>query len=166
MRGYLVLAVVAAFPYGAQAQTPAGDPVEAMTKCRSIADSTARLACFDAAAAAVETARERQEIVVLDRGEVKKTRRSLFGFTIPRLKFLEGDGKEEVSEIETTVESVRALGYGKWAVGTTEGASWQTTEALGDTPRVGAKVRIRRGALGSYFLKIGNDKAARAKRTG
>jgi hypothetical protein len=167
MRRLLVFALVAGLPHGAQAQQPAVDAVTAMTQCRAVPDPAARLACFDETAAAVERAREEKELIVLDKSEVRTTRRSLFGFTLPRIKFLEGDGKEEPeSEIETTIDTVRSLGYGKWVVKTAEGASWQTTEPMSDTPRSGAKITIKRGALGSYFLKVSGYKAVRAMRTG
>lgn len=144
---------------------PASNPADAIAACRSIASPTERLACFDKAAEALEAARAKKDLVVLDRSDVKKTRRSLFGFTLPRLKFLEGDGKEEAeTEIATTIESARALGYGKWTLRTAEGAIWQTTEAMVDTPKAGAAVVIRRGALGSYMLKVERYKAVRAKR--
>jgi hypothetical protein len=37
---------------------------------------------------------------------------------------------------------------------------------MGDTPRSGANIVIRRGALGSYMLKVERYKAVRAMRVG
>lgn len=161
----LIVALSLSVPSIAHAQTDGGDVVSSMTRCRSIAEPAARLACFDQAAAAVETAREKKELVVLDKAEVKKTRRTLFGFSLPRIKFLEGEDDPE-PQIETTVDWARSLGNGKWALKTKEGATWQTTEAMIDAPRTGDKLTIRRGTLGSYFIKIGSFKAVRAMRTG
>lgn len=161
--GIASLLIMSAVPAGAQGQ--GGDnPVDAVAACRAITDTTARLACFDTAAAALVAARDRKDVVVLDQAEVKKTRRSLFGFNLPRIKLF-GDGDtEQEKELETTVESARALGYGKWALRTAEGANWQTTESAPFTLRSGQNIVIRRAALGSYMLKLGNERAVRAVR--
>jgi len=49
-----------------------------------------------------------------------------------------------------------------------EGGTWQSTEAWGGAklPAPGAKILIRRAALGSYFLKIDGGRAVRGMRTG
>jgi hypothetical protein len=44
--------------------------------CRTIADAGARLACFDAASKLLEEATESRNIVILDKGEVRKTKRN------------------------------------------------------------------------------------------
>lgn len=162
----LIIAAIGV-PSAVAQDSPSANPADAIAACRTITNPTDRLACFDQAAAALVTARDKKDVAILDRTEVKKTRRSLFGFALPRLKFLESDGKEErETEIATTIESARALGYGKWVLRTAEGATWQTTEPMGDTPRSGANIVIRRGALGSYMLKVERYKAVRAMRVG
>jgi hypothetical protein len=167
MRTLFLAGLALLLPGAALAGAPQADLVQSVTACRSVADPAARLACYDKAAGDLATAQEKKEIVVLDKAEVKKTRRSLFGFTLPRVRFLEGDGADTPDEeIETTVESVQSLGYGKWSIRTAEGATWQSTEPLSDTPRAGAKLTIKRGALGSFIIKVDKQKAARAKRVG
>jgi hypothetical protein len=134
--------------------------------CRSIDDATARLACFDKSSADLEKAREAKEVVLLDRADVRKTRRSLFGFTLPKLPFFGGDDSadEEVKEIQTTFETVRELGLGKWQFTIPDGGTWQTTEALTTYPKEGQAITIKRGIAGGYMLKIGNGPLRRVKR--
>lgn len=135
--------------------------------CREIADSTARLACFDKASAELERARGAKEVVLLDRADVRKTRRSLFGFTLPNLPFFDGDDsadEEEIKEIKTTFETVRDLGLGKWQFTIPEGGTWQSTEALTSVPREGQAITIKKGIAGGYMLKIGNGPLRRVKR--
>lgn len=144
--------------------------------CRAVSDPTQRLACFDEAIGKIEGAKAKREIVVLDREEVKKTERSLFGFSLPKLDlFGGGDGENKgsekqdqpVGEIESTITSVASAGYGKWVLGLEDGSVWQTTEMnTSIEPRKGQPIRIERAALGSFRASIDGQKLLRAKRVG
>lgn len=168
MRNWLFTAAALLAPHAALAQAqPGPDPVETLTRCRSVADPAARLACFDSAAAAVETAREKKEIVVLDRAEVKKTRRSLFGFTLPRIKFLEGDGDDEAQELKELTGkavSVAQVDRDHYVVTLDDGSRWQTIEPARFAPRTGASVRIKRAAMGSFMATFNEGRSIRVKR--
>lgn len=142
--------------------------------CRRVADATERLACFDKESAILDDASARNELTVLDKEAVRKTRRSLFGFGLPRLPFLsdskDGPGKDAENEegdgkLTATIASARSLGYGKWAFDLDDGAHWVTTEAVVQTdPAKGASVVIRRGALGAYFASFAGSRQVRVKR--
>lgn len=144
--------------------------LEALRSCQAITADAERLACYDRAAAALNASVEKKEVVVLDQQDVKKTKRSLFGFTLPRIGIF-GDGDKdndapEFTEIETTVTRVRGLGYGKFNFTIEDGAVWQTTEAVSMAPQPGDKVTIKRAALGSYFIKFGRSRAVKGMRVG
>lgn len=164
------LAVLA--PVAATASTPPerNAVIRPLLDCRKIADAPARLACFDRESASLDAADEKNEITVLDKDAVRKTRRSLFGFSLPRLPFFDGkddDGQEEagLQAIEATIASVRSLGYGKWQLELDDGARWSTTEAIvGRAPEAGKTIEIKRGAIGSYFGKIEGRRAVRMQR--
>jgi hypothetical protein len=113
-----------------------------LVQCKAIADSAARLACFDAASARMEQAAEAKDIVILDRAEVRKTKRSLFGFLLPKLPFFDDDKEEEFTNIETTFSSVTPLGYGKYQFQIPDGGTWETTEPAKGNLREGQKVKI------------------------
>lgn len=135
--------------------------------CRAIEDGAARLACFDKSSSDLEKAREAKEVVLLDRADVRKTRRSLFGFSLPDLPFFDGDDsaeEEELKEIHTTFATVRDLGLGKWQFTIPDGGTWQSTEALTLIPREGQAITIKKGIAGGYMLKIGNGPLRRVKR--
>lgn len=135
--------------------------------CRSIEDGAARLACFDRSSSNLEKARLAKEIVLLDRADVRKTRRSLFGFSVPDLPFFDGDDsadEEELKEVQTSIESARELGLGKWQFTIPDGGTWQTTEALTTLLREGQAITIKKGIAGGYMLKIGNGPLRRVKR--
>ena len=138
----------------------AGERVlQSFAQCRAVTDPAQRLACFDKAAGALEEAVKNKEVRILDQEDVRRTKRSLFGFTLPRVGLF-GDGeeeeKEEFSEINTTVTSARQVGNGRVEIrlASDPDAVWQTTEAMTFPPKPGAKIRIRKGAIGSYFITV------------
>jgi hypothetical protein len=136
--------------------------------CKGISDEALRLACFDTASASFETAREKREVVMLDRTAIRKTKRSLFGFTLPKLPFFDGDDDDEkdepLSEIVTTIESARDIGLGKWQFTLAEGGTWQSTEAFGGFLKEGLSIKIKRGIAGGYMMQIGKGPLTRVKR--
>lgn len=151
-------------------ETRALDPLLA---CRAIAEPTARLACFDRTAAALQDATAKHDVVVVDRQEVAKVRRSLFGFGMPSLAVFGVGAKDshdvapEEAEITTTIRSASRDGDGNWIVTLEDGAIWhQTGGTIALGPRPGGAVTIKRGAIGSYFMKIGSQPAVKARREG
>ena len=138
------------------------------SQCRAITDPTQRLDCFDKAAGALEQAVKANDVRIVDRGDIRKARRSLFGFTLPRIGLFgrDDDDKEPpFSEINTTVASSRQIANGRVEIRLADdsGAVWQTTESLTFPPKTGAKVRIRQATLGSYFMQI-DGKSVRGMR--
>lgn len=127
--------------------------------CRALPDASARLTCYDAAAKALEDATENRQIVMLDQGEVRKTKRSLFGFSFPNIPFF-GESKEEQDEesaqIEGELANVQPLPYGKYQFTVKDAGTWQTTQGVSSILKNGKKFKLKRGALGSYMLVVNN----------
>lgn len=171
MQRYLIAAALlaAAAPAATRAKdTPASPLITALTACKAETDDARRLACYDKAAGALATATAKGEIAVVDREDVRKTRRSLFGFTLPKLPFFSDDdsAKDTPTEIETTAASVRAEGFGKFQVTMADGAVWRTTEVSRRDPRPGSKIRLKKGLMGGYMMNIDGATAVRASRIG
>ena len=149
-----------------------GSPlVTAIDRCRQIAEPMQRLTCYDNAAGALVKATTSGEVSVVDRSEVRRVRRSLFGFTMPRLPFFSGDttAGEVQNKLESTVTTVRPLANGYFRITIAEdGAVWETSETnvSFDPPRPGQKIEILRGPLGSYFLRINGQVGVRGRRVG
>lgn len=169
---FFVALSAAAATSAAAADKPRPAALEALRGCQAITADAARLACFDKAAAALATSVEKKEVVVLDQQEVRKTRKSLFGFQLPRIGlFGGGDGDKgpeepEFTQIDTKVTGVRGLGYGKYSFTIEDGAVWQTTEAGPDMPKAGTQVTIKKGSLGGYFIKFERQRPVRGMRVG
>ncbi len=141
--------------------------VEELERCRAIASAEQRLQCYDAAADALIQATKAGNLVVVDRETITKTRRSLFGLSLPRLPlFGGGDGEEHAGELETTIRAARSVDYAKWLITVEDGAVWQTVDP--DTrsrdPRPGDPVTIRRGSLGNYLISWTGSRTLSAKR--
>jgi hypothetical protein len=143
------------------------EALEAVLRCRAMTDEHERLACFDRAVASLEQATASRQVVVVDRKQVRDTKRSLFGLSLPSLPiFGGGDDEEEVSSIEGTVTSAYEDGEGRWVVHLADGGTWHQTDAitLGRRPRAGSKVKISKAAMGSFIMRIDNQPGVRARR--
>ena len=167
----LALAAGAAGTTAAYSQQKSAPPATAVTKlvdCRKIADPAARLQCYDAGVDSLNAAVAGGSIVVVDREDVRKTRRSLFGFTLPKLPFFSGDNSQDDTpdEILAVIKSVKSLPNDKYLIVLDSGAVWQTLQeaSLQMTPKAGQKIRISSGALGGYRLSVAGRPALRAMR--
>lgn len=165
------IATLGAVAVAAKAPPPQSPLVTALDQCRPIPDPTQRLACFDKTAASLVAAARSGQVSVVDRGELRQARRSLFGFSMPKLPFFAGDesASDTPSEIETTIKAAGSIGYGKFRIVLTEGnAVWETTEAsisMRD-PKAGQKILIKRGPMGSYFVRINGQRGVKGRRVG
>lgn len=168
-----VAAAVATAPASAKGkEKPTPSPlVAAIDRCRQIGDSTQRLACYDTAAGALVQAANTGSVAIVDQGEIRKARRSLFGFTLPKIPFFSGDGTAEEAQrqLDSTITSVRPLNNGYFRIVIADNnAVWETTDSniSFDPPRAGQKISILRGPLGSYFLRIDGQVGVRGRRVG
>jgi hypothetical protein len=168
-----VLVAAPAFAAAPSPAVPAAKPVTALQACRTLTDAAARLSCYDRAVDALAAATASGDVVVVERTEVRKARKGLFGFTLPRIGFLTGrpDNAEDAAdakELATVVTGSRSIGNGKWRFTVDGGALWETVEvSLGfSDPLPGRKVLIEKGSLGAYFVTVEKGRRVQAKRIG
>lgn len=145
---------------------PRAAPVQKIYDCRTIANDSERLACFDQSVAALADAEMKREVTIADKDVVKKTRRGLFGFSLPRIGLFGGGEDEEIKEIDAVVKSVSLDRSGKYRMVMEDGAVWQQidTTRLPRQPKVGQTVKIRVATMGSYFANVDGQRAIRMKR--
>jgi hypothetical protein len=171
-RFILFMAVFLAAPaHAAQAAPPVAKQVSDLQACRAMSDSTARLACYDRAVDALSAATASQDVVIVERSEVRKARKGLFGFLIPKIGLLAGrEGSEEdeadVNRLDTKVVTSRVLPYGNWRFTVEGGAVWDTLETSFSfiAPLPGRPVLIEKGSLGSFSARVGKGGWVRVKR--
>ena len=141
--------------------------LQKLLDCRKLTDNAQRLACFDAAAAAMDQAEAKGDIVVVNREQARKVRRQAFGFALPSLSLFErGEKPEEINTIQAKVAAVRQNSAGKWVIRLEDGAVWTQvdTNEINPDPHVGEEVEIRRASLGSYMLVLPHHRSFRAHR--
>lgn len=139
-----------------------------LTECRVIADGAARLKCYDDAAAALDQAVSRKDVILVDKQQVQKSRRTLFGLPLPNFNlFGDDDGPEEekLTQIDSTIQGVSANGDG-WRITIAEGSTWQQIDGmtLALAPKAGMAVTVKRGALGSYKMSVRKQPPIKVKR--
>ncbi len=163
----------------ASAQEPAAEPgragvIQALYDCRAITDAAQRLACFDRQVTALQTAETARDVRIVDREQVRRARRGLFGLTLPSLGDIFGGGDDEVAaardpdvieEIESVIREIGRDSAGKLVLILENGQRWTQTEVnAGRSPRAGQSVRIRRGALGSFLATVDGRAGFRVRR--
>ncbi len=140
--------------------------IDELKACRAIIDPDARLACYDREVGEVITATEEGTLQVVDKEDVEETRRGLFGFTLPKIKLFGGDDGGEMTELETTITSVRRDGREAWIFTTKEGSVWRISETkLGwRPPQEGQTVVLKKAAMGSYFIRVNGQIGVKGRR--
>lgn len=148
--------------------------LQAIVDCRAMTDSTARLACFDAAAAKLDEAEATGQVVVVDKEQARQVRREVFGLQLPSLDIFSKTAKgpaaagaaEDLDRITETVKLASRGLDGRWTIELESGAVWrQIVDAdLAFDPHAGSKAEIRKGALGSFFMKLDGQPAIRVHR--
>ncbi len=147
--------------------------LQAIVDCRAMTDSNARLACYDAASAKLDEAEASGQVVVVDKERAREVRKDIFGLQLPSLDIFNrgGGGKllsaaDDVDRLTETIKRASQQGDGKWVFELQNGAVWRqidNTEVFPE-PRPGLKVEIRKGAIGSYFMKVEGKSAFKAHR--
>ncbi|MES2059282.1 MAG: hypothetical protein V4564_25295 [Pseudomonadota bacterium] len=157
--GLLVMGTANAASAEEPRESTADRVARSFAECRAIAAADLRLSCFDKAATALEASIKSKEVRIVDRADVRKTRRSLFGLALPSIRLFGGgdDDKEEAfTEIKSTVASTRSLANSRVEIRLAEEGSavWQTTDPMDFPPKAGAAIRIRQGVMGNYFIAV------------
>jgi hypothetical protein len=164
--------LVIAAPLAAEDKPDESAYVAALRDCQGKTDPAERLACYDTAVASIVTASKEGDVRVVDREEVRQTRRKLFGFALPDLGIFGGksdkDDPEQADEfttLQTTITGIKGTDRAIILV-TAEGAEWQLDELPARLlrPKVGQPVEIREGSLSSFFLRINGQKGVKGRR--
>jgi len=161
------LLLISLSPQAASAAPTKGEALlQTMSDCRPLSDAE-RLKCYDRAVGDLLSAKDQHEIRIVDREAMVRTKRSLFGFSLPNIDLL-GDGKNDgtdVREITATITKIGEVQSGEWTFAVGDGGVWQTTSApMSFGPRVGDTVTIKAGILGHYTARIKGWRVVDVKR--
>lgn len=150
-------------------QTAAPEQMQRLLSCEARQGSTERLQCFDREIAAIRQSLERRDLVVVDRAQATQTRRGLFGFSVSGLGGLfDGDGEDEVKQIESLVKRGYRNPEGGWTVLLGDNSRWTQTDdsPIALEPRSGDKVVIKRAAFGSFSMSVNQQPGVKVRRIG
>ena len=164
----VVVLTIAAKPAGS-APAPAGHArlMEQLAGCAEVSERDARLACYEAAAAALKDAERRGDLVIVDREQADAVRRQSFGFNLPSLGLFDrGERRAPMDAVSARLTSATREAGGRWIFRLDDGAAWTQvdSEALMLQPRPGMRVDIRKGMVGSYFLGLDGHAGVRVRR--
>ncbi len=163
----LGILVLFAVPVSAQDddQTEKVDYASQLGACRQIEDDPQRLACFDRISGELIAATDSGDVRIINRGEVEKSKRRLFGFSLPSIGLFGGDD-EPMELLETKITSVRYVRGKQIIFSTEEGAVWQ----INNPPRrlkpveVGNSVIFKKAAMGTFFIRIQGQMGVKGRR--
>jgi len=170
--GALAIALVLAGGLGVAAQPgfqSSANLLDGLRKCRSLAGDSERAACYDGSVSALLGAVDAGDVRLVDREEVRKSRRQLFGTSAPELDILKGTGKDEEESsdlLETTITSAVKTGLASWRFTTAEGAVWE----INNPPRKlapimpGDRVVFKKASLGFFFIRINGQIGVKGRR--
>lgn len=157
-----------------QNETPSSPTVlQRVYDCQAISDGAARLACFDQQVTTLRNADNAHDIRVIARDEVRRTRRGLFGFSLPNIGGLFGDSddnaadEDRVTEISSTVTGLTTGQAGRRVFVLENGQQWiQIYENTGGDVAVGTPIVIRRtgGLRGGYQASVAGQSSIRVRR--
>ena len=113
-------------------------------------------------------AQSKGDLVTMDRQQVRRAKRSLFGLALPDLGVFGGNDSldGDRTQLETTIKSARQNADGKWTFELAEGGRWIQLDSrrfIVD-PKAGHPIRIRQAAMGSYLANVNKQVAIRVRR--
>lgn len=156
---------LSAAPAAAQ---PADPALQGLADCAAMTDAGQKAGCYDAAYAALNGQVRSGEVTLIRKKEAIAAKREAFGFKLPSLSILDKVAKEEgpVDTLSDTIKAARIDREGNWTITLSNGAVWRQTDkkTLAPAPKAGQKVEVKKGALGSFFLKVEDLPAVRASR--
>ena len=155
------------------APKPRAPELQAIVDCRAITDRDSRLACYDAAADKLDRAEASGQVVVVNREQVRSVRKDVFGLQLPSLDIFSAVGRkgpaaasEDIGRLDGVVKSAWRGDGGHWMFELETGAVWRQTDdfQFANDPHAGSKVEIRKGSLGSFFMKVDRQPSIKVHR--
>lgn len=171
MRRFGVAMLILAGPSPVAAQVE-----QAMVGCSAKVDDAARLKCYDdiakglsAEARKVAEAREKEAAAVAaaaaEAAAAKAAEESKAAFGKQGLEGFGGRDPDRVEQIEASISEVLSDAGGKAIFVLDNGQIWRQVDGFNTQARVGSKVIVKRGSLGSYRLVVpGSNRYAQVVR--
>ena len=166
-----IFAVAVSSPLSAQSavdtdQSAAiSEQVDALRACRSETEDALRLACYDTATRDVLATIDDGKAQLVMTEEVEKTRRGLFGFSMPKLGLFSGKDGQDMELLESTITRVRQSRR-TYEITIDEGSVWRIANAPMRLrqPKAGDPVAFKKASMGSFFVRIDGQMGVKGTR--
>jgi hypothetical protein len=161
-------------------------PLATVYACAGITEASARLACFDTAVATLRQAQTGGDLAIVSRAQIATAEREAFGLATPSLSTLAQSATTNTNTTTTTTTPPRAAvapaepldsvtlalarietaGDGKLRFITKSGQIWRQTDRikLANLGKGPWSAEVKKAALGSFMLKIGEKPPVRVMR--
>lgn len=171
------LMAMGAAPFAAGASEAQESEIDRIHACSSITDAGARLACFDAAVAAMKRAQASGEVSVVSRAQIQQAEKDSFGLGSAAQASAVANvatgssatapaATPEIEVMKVTIATATKRPDGTYRFTLDNGQVWEQTDtvSLGTLSRGTIEAEIRRASMGTFMLKPGNRSAVRVKR--
>lgn len=144
--------------------------VDKLATCTAITDDAERLSCFDREVGALVGAAAVGEVKIVEKEEINKARRKLFGFNVPDAGIFKTESQEEKEasdRLTSTITKVRQMSAKEWHIWIEEGdARWQLKDnsVRFRAPKVGDTVEFKPATMGTYWIRVNGRKGVRGNR--
>lgn len=154
---------------GAAAAQPADAALKGLADCAGVPDALGKAACYDSAYATLNRQVASGELSIIRRKEAQAAQRGAFGLNLPSLSLFDraAGGEGPLESITGQVAKAYRDPLDRWVVELSDNAVWRQidNETISPAPRPGASVEVRKAALGSFIMKVGEARGVRAKRS-
>lgn len=173
----IAIAVIALAAQPAFAQDA---PLDKVYACAAKTDNAERLACYDAAVAGLKQAQTSGGVAVVARSQIEAAEKEAFGLSQPSLSELARSANkmpatpgaaaapppQELDRVTMTVKALERRPDGTYRFTMENGQVWEQIDGneLGKTLRAPVTAEIKKGAIGSYMLKVGDRASVRVRR--
>jgi hypothetical protein len=169
MRRFVCGAVLAGAMTSPAVAQPADAALKGLADCAAQADGAGKAACYDAAYQALNQQVRAGELSIIRRKEAQEAQRGAFGLELPSLSLFDRAAGREgpLERVTDTLKRASQDANGRWVFELQSGATWRQIDngVISPRPRAGTEVEVRKAALGSFFLKVGEARGVRAKRS-
>lgn len=139
------------------------NPLVELQRCESISDKESKLSCYQTESGRLIELYQSGQLKISTVEQERRLAEEQFG---RRAATPANESPAALDRLETTLSSSSVSSNGKRVYSLADGSIWEQTDQNPTriTPAAGTAAAVRRGALGSYFIKIGNSPEIRVRR--
>ena len=149
--------------FASLAMQSAPSPLDGLRQCESAVGDAEKLSCYRTESARLTELQRSGQILITTVEAQRRVAQEEFG---RRASTPTTENSQTIDRLETTISSSSVSGSGKRIYALADGSIWEQTDQNSTriTPATGSSAAVRRGTLGSFFIKVGNSPEIRVRR--